>query len=79
MPDSDDAGLSDNPCWPKDTAPKDKGFVLMTNDAFYGGKDPPYDYKKAPDDQGSSKLRRVVGDAYGGDGGDGMVNRTFVA
>lgn len=28
-------GLKDNKCWPKDLAPNDPGWVLLTNDEFY--------------------------------------------
>ncbi|OHF01134.1 hypothetical protein CORC01_03448 [Colletotrichum orchidophilum] len=29
-------GLQDNKCWPKDLTPHDPGWVLLTNDEFYG-------------------------------------------
>jgi hypothetical protein len=39
-----DDGLSENECWPKDIAPLDPGFVLLSVDPYYAGKKPPYDY-----------------------------------
>jgi hypothetical protein len=48
-----DDGLRDNPCWPKAIAAKDPAFVLLTYDPRYGGKAPPYDYRK-PYEQGSN-------------------------
>jgi hypothetical protein len=44
---SQDDGLSENPCWPKDIAPLDPGFTLLTFDKYYDGKKLPYDYKQA--------------------------------
>ncbi|UKZ57771.1 hypothetical protein TrVGV298_011632 [Trichoderma virens] len=45
-PVSPDAGLWDNPCWPSGIAAGDPGFALLTFDPWYGGRPPPYDYKK---------------------------------
>jgi hypothetical protein len=38
-------GLDDNPCWPSKQAPNDPGFALLTDDPYYGGVPPPYDYQ----------------------------------
>ena len=89
VPSSPNAGLSDKPCWPENTAPNDPGFVFMTNDDYYGGKDPPYDYRQKPRGKqsfsasksasGTGKSKRAL--PTGIDAGDlaSMVNRTFVA
>ncbi|KAL7629535.1 hypothetical protein AAE478_001056 [Parahypoxylon ruwenzoriense] len=42
-----DDGLLDNPCWPREIAAGDPGFVLLTYDPYYEGNDPPYDYAAA--------------------------------
>ncbi|KAL1835525.1 hypothetical protein VTJ49DRAFT_6539 [Mycothermus thermophilus] len=39
-------GLNANPCWPSRIAPQDPGFALNTVDAYYGGNQPPYNYKQ---------------------------------
>jgi hypothetical protein len=47
-PGSDD-GLLVNECWPSAIAPQDPGFVLLSVDPWYIGKQRPYDYEKAYD------------------------------
>lgn len=40
-------GLKLNPCWNQARAPQDPGIALLTYDAFYGGRAPPYNYQQA--------------------------------
>lgn len=81
VPNDNDDGLEANECWPREFAPRDAGYVLMTNDEWYNNRPPPYDYKKPPPPRPSSpsgsKARRVVGDIL--DDMAGHVNRTFEA
>jgi hypothetical protein len=48
-PAGSDDGLRLNDCWPSAIAPQDPGFVLLSVDPWYIGKQRPYDYKKAYD------------------------------
>lgn len=40
-------GLNDNPCWPKNLAPKDPGYALNSYDPWYNNKARPYKYTDA--------------------------------
>lgn len=43
---SQDDGLSQNPCWPQKIAPLDPGFTLLSVDRYYDNRVIPYDYSK---------------------------------
>ncbi|KAG9520574.1 hypothetical protein KCV07_g4234, partial [Aureobasidium melanogenum] len=43
---SQDDGLSQNPCWPQKIAPLDPGFTLLSVDRYYDNRVIPYDYRK---------------------------------
>lgn len=51
---SNDWGLRENPCWPKDIVPNNPGYVLLTSDSWYSTASPKPDpdlrgsYSKAP-------------------------------
>ncbi|PPJ57287.1 hypothetical protein CBER1_09015 [Cercospora berteroae] len=42
-----DWNLKENPCWPKDIAPLDPGYAILTDDPWYRTAAMPNDYKKS--------------------------------
>lgn len=70
MPPAVDNHLSENRCTPEFNRPganfRDVGFALFTNDPWYGGVLPPYNYKNEPprDLRGLQKRREGLPDTF---------------